>query len=533
MVIVGLALLLQLGSWLQGGLDMGESFARYRVLAHLRPEGIALLAILGILAFAIAPRPERAGFSGLAIGALAVHLLFLDIPQGQPDTANWFVLAQLMERAPLYALTHWKELVWDVPQGRYHLYLPLVPALYGAAFRLFGESPRVADLLMSAFAIGLPLSVAWAGQRAGEPLNGLRAGWLLIAGPYLQAQSGWLLADIPLSLFLCLTWGALLGVESSRAGAAGPFGRLRPYLPAIGLSLLALTTKSSALLYVPALWAAVLLRRKHVFFLSALAVLVALLLLRPPHADRPRNALAAILITVHQTGPALWVLALASLLGSSLPGRPMGVLERTSLASLALLPLLALYRPTEHVARYALPLVPVMALAAARFLADLPRTRALLVSVGLGLLVLGYRPLLTLNQARNLQIATRRLEATGVDAIEVWGDHPTTTFPASTIAAFVDFYATIPVVYGGTLRMAPTGERKRWWSWYEPPAWHIAGDHPTRPQGVLLSLFGAGPERFMREHPDLELISRLSIYRNSSALLPQEVALLRRGMVEK
>ena len=134
----------ELAGWLLGGDNRDATFAWFRVAAHAGGLGLGLAAGGGLLA-ALVTRwlPEggrRASWMALGLAALLLHTLFLDLPQGQPDAVNYFVYAQYFCDDPLGSLLGWKALAWDVPQGRFHTYLPLVPLLYGLAFRLFGES---------------------------------------------------------------------------------------------------------------------------------------------------------------------------------------------------------------------------------------------------------------------------------------------------------------------------------------------------------------------------------------------------------
>ena len=514
LLLAAAAVAAELAGWLLGSGNKDATFAWFRVAAHAGTAGFALAIAAGLAAALAADRLRAAGITlprpllVLGAAATALHLLFLDTPQGQPDTANYFVYAQHIAADPLHTLVQWKALVWDVDQGRFHTYLPLVPLLYGLAFAVLGEHPAVADLLLTAFAVALPLAVARLGRTAGHPRAGLAAGWLVLTLPYLQAHSGWLLVDLPLTLFVCLAWTALLRART-------PTG----WLLAAALCALPLATKGSALLFVAGplfVLATRAWRRRWLLVRVTGGAIAALVVLHRPFMRAaetyPETALSLLL----QLRPGLWGLA-----GVAVVRRDR--LATVLAAALCAVPVLILYGSPEHVARYALPLAPALALAAARA-ASRPLLAGLATS-GLVLLLAGYRPVLVHHQAANLQAATRQLQASGVDAIEVWCDVPGTTFPTGATAALVDYYATVPVGVGGTLRIGEPGPKQHWWDHFESPPWH---DRPPA-DGVLLGLYGATAREFEQgPGADLDRIEEVSLYRGSSWLLPRSVVLYRR-----
>jgi len=505
----------ELAGWLLGGDNRDATFAWFRVVNHAGGLGLGLAAGAGILAGVVTPAfPQggrRASWIALGLAALLLHTLFWDLPQGQPDAVNYFVYAQYFAADPLGTLLDWRALVWDVPQGRFHTYLPLVPLIYGVAFRLLGESTFTADVVMTSFAVALPLTAALLGWALDREREGLTAGWLCLSLPYLQAQSGWLLVDLPLTVFVGLACVAWIRAR----------GKVRWILVA-AVALLALGTKISAGLFLAALIGAVALRhRRLAIFCCAAAALVALVVLHPPFLRRIDTYPQTLLSLAIHLRPAWWVLLLPAMC-------VRGRVEALGTGALLTLPVLLLYAPVEHVVRYALPLAPVLALTAAHRLREVrPLVSALVVS-GLVLMVTGYRPALVHHQAANLQLATRQLQDAGVASIEVWGDTPGTTFPTSATAALVDLYATVPVFYGGMLRTAPPGAKRHWWEFYEPPPWHEGGQG----EGILLGLYGADAQRF-EDGPGrgLRRLGSVDRYRASSWLLPREVILYRRGEV--
>ncbi len=528
-VLLLAAVFLEAISWAVGGGAGTTTFAWYRVQAHAGTTGLLLTFAAGLTAGGLAwgllrswPGvgtwfEGRRGVLLLGLAALALHLAFLDLPQAQPDTVNYFVYAQHFARDPLGTLSAWPSMAWGGPEASFHHPFPLVPLIYGLAFRLAGERWAVIEALLALFAVALPLAVAWVGRCAEQARIGLLAGWLMLGIPFLQCQTGWFLVDVPLLLLLCLAWGAMLRARSPGGLALA----LLACLPA-------LCTKASAGLFLAGPLAAMATQhravaRRWTLPLLALAGLGLLIWLYPPRLrDDPSTWLEALAATGIHLRPSLWLLGLPVLLGR-------GRLERTAAGVLLSLPVILLYAPPEHCPRYALPLAIALGLAAALRLRPAGPGAAALVASGLALCFSGYRPLLVHNQAANLQHATRAMEASGVSAIEVWSDQPGTNFAPAALAALVDLYAQVPVRFGGTLGLGEPESKRHWWEVYEPPAWHQPVPGEPAPDGVMLCLFGADATAFEQgPGQDLDLIEQISLYRSSSMLLPQRVQLYRR-----
>ncbi len=560
-----LLLLLAMGAellfWAVSRSNSTATFAWFRVLAHAGWAGFLLVLFLGIASAAAAwlkaggfrpctrrrresSRPLRSArdegtsrlfpdaFFGAAHGtlehrdvaawewgllllaAMGLHLFFTDIAQGQPDTANYFVLAQRFAREPLATLLAWPSTQWSDPQADFHLLFPMVPMLYGLAFRLLGESPSVADAVMGLFAVALPFSVALLGSVAGDQRRGLRGAWLILSLPYLQAQSGWMLVDLPLVLFLTLALA--LGMASSR--------NWRSCLRATAglVAIFTISTKITAWLFMLVAVAAMRCRRflGRSTWLIALVSLVLLALFQHYRTHRdPGTWVAALWGVVLHTRPSLWVLAIPAMLAWERWGR---TLATTAWVVLVLI----IVTPADHAARYALPVVPFLCLAAARVIAGRPGVLPGLVVSGITLALVGYRPILIHNQAVNIKVAAERMDALGVSSIEVWTDSPGSAFSPAAIVALVDYYSKATVWLGGALSFPRSEGKSHWWEYYEPPPWHMATSHPETAEGIMLCLYAADSSRFEAgPGRGRSRLGSISLYQASSWLLPREVVL--------
>lgn len=499
-MMLALALLAEVAGWLGGAANRTETYAWFRVQAHLGPSGFAFALVTGLALVAWRARWIPPAW----LGALCVHAVFWDVAQAQPDAATWFTNAQRVARAPLEVLTAWPAHAWVGEEARFHKPFPLVPAVYGLAFRLFGESDRVVSIVLAGWVVALPLAVTWAARAAGpaDPDTHRAArlsGWLVVALPLLQGQSGWLLADLPLCVTLAVAWGALLRVRRPRDAAWAALAALPAAATKVtGIGFVALAALALAL-PLPALLGAVALGG------------LALLGISPPRVRPGGDYVAAALALALHLRSAAWIGAVPALRAGDRVGRLL-------LGALLAVPVIVAYSPVEHTPRYALPVGIAFALALPR---AAPVVARFLVGSGLVLIVAGYAPVARLNQAVNLQEATRALVARGVTAIEVVADVPGTTFPPAALAALVDLYAPVPVRTGPALRQGPPERKRRWWEFVAPPPWRAPGEA----NGLILCLYGADASRFEAENPGWARVGTISRFRASSLLLPREVVL--------
>lgn len=216
----------------------------------------------------------------LTILGIWLFLILLHAPlRGLPfywDEAGYYAMASLdfCRHALLIPQSTW-------PTG----HTPLVPAVVGTAWRIFGVSPsvaRTAILLLAAatvaatYGLGRQVLPAGLGMRADEAQrsgsNWEPAAWaaaLMAVSPLFFVQSGMLHIDLAAGLFTTLAMAALLpetNIQSSKLEARDPI----PLLSRRGLTAfaaagsLAILSKETAVILMPAAWAyAWLVRRER------------------------------------------------------------------------------------------------------------------------------------------------------------------------------------------------------------------------------------------------------------------------------
>ena len=244
---LAVALAAELGIWFLASELPDAHFAGFRVLGRLGTLGLAAALAAGVTAGLAVPRLPR-GLAPVAVVVLAlvVQALVWDLPQAQPDALTYFVHAQAFAREPLETLASWPTEVWGSEEGRFHKPFPLIPAVYGAAFALFGETRLVAEIVRTALSLAVPLATWRLARALGR--DGLGAAALVATFPLMAAQSAWILVDLPLIALLAASWTAWL--------------EKRWRLFAL-LAVLTLSAKFSALLFLAAPIAAFESRRLH------------------------------------------------------------------------------------------------------------------------------------------------------------------------------------------------------------------------------------------------------------------------------
>ncbi len=376
----------------------------------------------------------------LAVPALAVLPLWAE-PETILDASRYFVQAKfLSEYGVARFVAGWGHAVdaWTD--------LPLVPLLYGVVFSIAGESrPFVQALDTALFAATVLLT--WRIGRAlwGED-TGLHAALLLAGIPFLLVQVPLLLVDVPTMFFLALATNALLGAV--RCGGARSIAAGALAVSAAALSkysawpmLLALATASVVAAPDRRRGAA----RAAAVLLAGSAVTAALL---SGHLDVVRRQLD-LLWSYQRAGLGRWqegllstfafqshpLVAALALLGVARALRSRD--RRFAVAGCAMV--LAVLVGAAR-ARYVVPLLPFVALAAARGLGAFAdrRIRTLVATsvVATSLLVAhrAYLPFLERTSLANLARAGAYLDSLPGSTVVVRAS-PQTSSSGSTFAA--------------------------------------------------------------------------------------------------
>jgi len=354
-----------------------------------------------------------------ALTAFGLSLLFLDVPEVIVDASRYFVQAKFYrEQGPLWFFQEWGRgiFVWTD--------LPLMPWLYGLLFTLFGEVRLAAQLGNSAlFALAVYL-VCLLGRDLWDEETGILAGFLLLGFPFLYTQVPLLLVDVATMTFLLLAM-----VTWHRALTRG--GGFRLLLAGVALAAAFLVKYSAWLLLtglVPLFVLAAMADPRRALRRGLLATLPALFLLSLVLAAHWEVMAAQLeLLAVYQKpGLKRWSESLVStFLFQTHPLLTAGALYAGFLAwtrrdgrFLAVVFLLVLLLGILEVRRirYALPVFPLVALAAAygfRGVADRQVRRHLVLAVVVPSLLLAwgaFRPFLQDMGEGNLQEAGAYLD---------------------------------------------------------------------------------------------------------------------------
>lgn len=191
------------------------------VFAGTDPLRLFALTVAAVAAAHLAvrwPLAARRPVPLLVALACAAAACFWRAPETIVDAARYFGEAKHLELGGVGAyLSAWGRALpaWTD--------LPLVPGLYGVAFRAFGEH-RVAVQVLGTllFAASVVLTHRTGAALAGEDV-GRDAAALLLAMPYLLTQVPSMLVDVPTMFFLLLaTWATVVAVQ--RGGAARVLG---------------------------------------------------------------------------------------------------------------------------------------------------------------------------------------------------------------------------------------------------------------------------------------------------------------------
>ncbi len=426
-----LAMIWWVAWWAVAQLGPGEPTSHFyfsRVAARLTIPGTLVLAVIA----------AGVGFQGRPLSWWLVALLgfapYAFVPQGMPDAALYAEYALWgTDVGPWGMLRGWGERVWSAPDALRHTHLPGVPWL----------TARVLEW-------GLPWRltlVAWALARvwATQALGGPWSATLLLAVPYLWANTGWLLVDVPTAAAVGLGLAGLVR------------GRLWP-------CLLALPMKISAGLFLVGPVLVCLLRpwqsRRRALAVVALGVVSLVVLFGVVgHRVRPLD-------TYGDPARSLLIHLTPWLLGGALVGLLRGGEERRRwilAASVAGLFAVVRYSPSDHVVRYALPAIPALVACASRALAG--RAALTAAAFGLGLGMVAWRPLVVHHVSANVHQAMQALPEE-TEVVDVWVDYGSATVPPQFLVPLVALETSARVQYRGVVpesgKPAPR-QGRRWW----------------------------------------------------------------------
>lgn len=147
----------------------------------------------------------------LFLAAFAVAALLWQEPEVMVDGARYFAQAKYLE---VYgAAAFLREWGHGLPAWTD---LPLVPFIYGLAFKAFGESRVAVQCVAALFFSGTVLLTYCIGRRLWDDTVGLLGATLLLGMPYLLVQVPLMLVDVPTMFFLTLA--LLLAIGAAERG---------------------------------------------------------------------------------------------------------------------------------------------------------------------------------------------------------------------------------------------------------------------------------------------------------------------------
>lgn len=179
-----------------------------------------------------------AAFSSVFIILIILHFPFLRLPYYW-DEAGYYIPAALdfMRHGLLIPRT-------TLPSG----HTPLVMIYLGAVWRLFGYSPAITRAAMVLVAAAAVIATYALGRRVAGKEAGLWAAALLALSPLFFAQSSLVFLDLAAALFTTLALIAVLD---------------RQWVGFAIFASLAVLSKETAIILLPATWVWLLLRRKE------------------------------------------------------------------------------------------------------------------------------------------------------------------------------------------------------------------------------------------------------------------------------
>jgi len=400
--------------WVFAGTSPARLFA-------LVAAGIALAHLLAAL-----PLPGRRPGAVLALASCAAAACFWGEPEAIVDASRYFTQAKHLELyGPGHFLAEWGR---GIPAWTD---LPLVPFLYGLAFRLLGESRAVIQGLTTLLFAATAVLVHRLGRTLWDEEVGFTAGAFLLAIPYLLTQVPAMLVDVPTMFFLTL---ALLAVV--RALESGGAARIALASAAVALALLSKYSAGLLLSVLPVAWLVLRrgaprpLRTGAAVALASLALVAAAVLPRRDVYGRQ----IALLLEYQAPGLRRWGESLAStflfqvhpfLTAAAVLSAWLAIRRRDPRYAIAAWPVLLLLGLGVHRIRYWVPAFPMLALLGAyglQLLGSRELRRLVLACAVVSALVIalsGYLPFLRGTSAINLAEAGEYLDTLEEERVEV------------------------------------------------------------------------------------------------------------------
>ncbi len=201
-----LALFLPLVLYLSRNIDDNRLTSWSWVFTAAHPGLLFVALIVIIVALHLLADRLPAGNSPLFLvfASLLVCPLFWSAPEVIVDASRYFAQAkQLNEYGFAYFFREWGRGIFAWTD------LPLIPFLYGLAFKLFGENRIIIQLLNATMFSMSTLLVYVLGKELWDEKTGFHGGLLLLGFPFLFTQVPLMLVDVGTMFFLLLAMVAM------------------------------------------------------------------------------------------------------------------------------------------------------------------------------------------------------------------------------------------------------------------------------------------------------------------------------------
>jgi len=160
----------------------------------IAPMLLAAVMLAYVLSEHRSPRPVL-----LVAASFAVGTLFWREPEALVDAARYFTQAKHLELYGVgYFIREWGHSIVDWTD------LPIVPFLYGLAYKVFGESRFVIQAVTTSMFSVTVFTTYLIGRDFWDEETGLTAGVLMMAMPFLYTQVPLMMVDVPSMFFLTL-----------------------------------------------------------------------------------------------------------------------------------------------------------------------------------------------------------------------------------------------------------------------------------------------------------------------------------------